>query len=90
MLISKPIFEYIPCNGEDRSLFRYTVMGNMVNMASRLLAFAKDSEVVISANVHNELASDEMKTLVGIATANIKCIETPQQIYRRSVLCCFH
>jgi class 3 adenylate cyclase len=69
-----------------KSLFRYTVMGNVVNMASRLLAFAKDGEVVISANVHNELASGDMKNAFSLTVANIKGIEMPQQIYHTSVL----
>jgi len=60
---------------------RYTVMGSVVNLASRLVELAEDGDVVISSEVLNELhLPNEIRAIA--VQAQIKGIDTPQAIFK--------
>lgn len=64
-------------------LMRYTVMGNTVNVAHRLMEIAEPGDIILSADIFNEvepfLKDIDVKALKGVS---LKGIETPQLVYR--------
>ncbi len=65
-------------------LQRYTVVGNVVNLASRYLGLALDGEIVVSPEIYAEYITSPTPANVTVTeTSNvaIKGIDTPQQVY---------
>lgn len=66
-------------------LKRYTVLGEVVNIAHRLVELAGDGEIVISSEVHDDL--DELDESVPVRQlphrrVSLKGLKTPRDVYR--------
>ena len=75
--------EVVLGNVGGKELMRYTIMGNVVNFAHRLVENAEDGDIIISSEIYKEisLSSDDF-TVVPLQDAKLKGITTPQDIYR--------
>ncbi len=67
----------------SEELMRYTVMGNVVNIAHRLVDLASDGEIVISADVHGSLnvPADQL-AFIPMPEVHIKGLSDPMQLYK--------
>lgn len=64
------------------SLQRYTVIGNVVNLASRYVGLAKDGEIIISPEVYDEAQIPDDVPVTVLPDVNIKGISGAQHVYR--------
>ncbi len=65
------------------SLMRYTIVGNVVNVAHRLVDLAGDGEIVLSASVRDDLAElPGGVALEEVGAVEIKGVDDPQHLYR--------
>ena len=64
-------------------LMRYTVMGNVVNIAHRLVDLASDGEIIVSEDLYQALnVSPEQMPFVAMPAVRIKGLSEPMRLYK--------
>ena len=67
----------------SEELMRYTVMGNVVNIAHRLVDLASDGEIIVSKDLYDALhVSSEQLPFVPMPEVRIKGLSEPMQLYK--------
>ncbi len=67
----------------SEKLMRYTVMGNVVNIAHRLVDLASDGEIIVSKDLHDALnVSPEQLPFTPMPEVRIKGLSEPMQLYK--------